>query len=244
MTSTAQSICARALRLINAIGVEQTPSDAQYNTAYQTLREMVDAWAADRLSILVVERATFSLVSGTQSYTIGTGGTFNRNRPIWLPAASIIVDSSATNPLELPIQVLSFDEWQRVPVKSIQSGLPTAVYYDHAYSTSGLGVLYFFPVPNASNIQAVLYCPTPLTQFSSLTASYDFPPAYLRAITFNLALDISPYFDIQPTPLVVQRAAEYLGDIRRANIQPYTVMVDSALVSQGDRFNYYTGFSA
>ncbi len=241
MVRSPQAICYRALKLINALGQAQTPDAEDINDCYESMQEMIDGWAVDRLSVIVVERAVFPLTTGVQTYTIGENGDFDRNRPVWLPNASIINNANTNQPLELPISVLSYDEWQRVPIKNMQSGLPTALYYDHAYSTAGLGNIQVFPVPNVTNLQLVLYCPTPITQLGDKTTPYDWAPAYLRAVTWNLAVEVAPLFSIVPTSTVTEKAREFLADVRRANIQPYVVMVDRALISKGDLFNYYTG---
>lgn len=67
--------------------------------------------------IFNVARNVYPLVSGQQAYTIGPGGNFNPPRPIWIQDAGIISTTSALQPLELPMAILSDDEWAGLSIK-------------------------------------------------------------------------------------------------------------------------------
>jgi hypothetical protein len=234
-------ICTRALRQVGVYGPGDSIDDDDMATAFGWLNDMLDAWKLDQLTMLVREIETWPLVALQEVYTIGPGGNFNRQRPpAGIQAASIMDYNNAAQPLELPIPLLLTNEWQNVPVKQVQSGLPTAGHYEPTYP---LGKLYLWPVYNASNIKVKTYIDTALETFAAYTTTYDFAPGYLITIQMNLAVYMAPDFgvDMQNYPTVLALASQTLGDLRRSNIKPVVIGVDPEITARGDEFNYYTG---
>lgn len=247
MNSTPRNICQRSLRLIGALGAGQTSDGTDITDAFIALQEMMDGWLVDNLTVIVTERALFPLVVGKggfeNPYTIGPGGDFDRARPIWLDTASVITLSNASQPLELPIDVYTVGQYQSIPVKNTGSGIVSAIYYDFAYNMpDGLGRIYTWPIPNVTYLKLALYCPTSITAFTSLDQVYNFPPAYLRAIRYNLAVDLMPEWGAPDNADEIKRLAMmYKAEIERANIRPVIIGVDEALVRPGDKWNWLTG---
>jgi len=70
-----------------------------------------------------------------------------------------------------------------------------------------------------------------LTEFSILTTSSTLPPAYDRAIIFNLALEIAGELGSPMDPLNIKIAGDSFTNIRNANLarRVNTLSVDSAL---------------
>lgn len=241
MVTNAATICRGALRLISAIRQGEAGDPDDITEAYQAAQEMLDQWATDRLLCVVVEQADFPLVSGQQDYTIGEGGNFNRQRPLWLDRASILQFSNPQLPLELGLDVLDYGQWQEIPVKATTSSLPRRLYFDGNVGT--LAKLKYWPIPSITTLQTRLYCPTALTQFASQTADYTFPQGYVGALRYNLAIALAPEYDTEPSQAVVAKAAEYLSNIRAMNDKAMMIGVDQALLRSGDTFNFYTGES-
>ena len=106
-----------------------------------TLNNWMDSLGTDRLSIFHLVRTVHTLSGSTASYTIGVGGTINIARPMWVQNASLILDSGAATPTEVPIQVFSDDEWAGVSQKTLSGSQPTGIWFDHAW-TAGLGTGY------------------------------------------------------------------------------------------------------
>lgn len=242
MIVTAQGICTRAMRYLGVARIGQAIQGNVMNEVYDVLKTMVDDWKTDSLNILVNLFPEFPLVAGVQSYTIGPGGDFDTTRPVWLTEASVVTYNNPSQPLELPIDTLTVGQWQEVPVKTTQSALPTAVYYEDTFP---LGRLYFYPVPNVGYLTAKIYIPTPALNdpFVTLTTQVNVPPSYKAALEYNLAVEAQSLFGRPLDPVIATKAAEKLGNVRRANIKPVIVGVDQALLRQSDLFNYLTGNS-
>src|SRR5271154_804888 len=119
------SLIASSMRLIGVLASGETPSGAESQDALLIAQQMLDAWQAERLVVNQILSSNFPLVPGQQTYTCGTGGNFNILRPARIERYSIVNLNNPAQPLELPLQVLDFQEWQSlVPVKAISSTLP------------------------------------------------------------------------------------------------------------------------
>jgi hypothetical protein len=80
-----------------------------------------------------------------------------------------------------------------------------------------------------------------LTQPALLNTELFFPPGYMRAFAYNLAMEIAPEFGVEPSPQVQRIAMTSKRNLKRIN-NPYDVMsMPYALVSNRQRFNIYSG---
>ena len=227
---TANDLVTRAFRLIGVVDAVGSPSAEDAQAGLDTLNNWMDSLGTDRLSIFHLVRTVHTLSGSTASYTIGVGGTINIARPMWVQNASLILDSGAATPTEVPIQVFSDDEWAGVAQKTLSGSQPTGIWFDHAW-TAGLGTVHIYPVPSGGTKQLVLYVPTALAEFADLTATtYTFPPGYERAIRFNLAVELAAeYPGSIVTPTVERIATTSLGSVKRANWREMSVPIDPAL---------------
>lgn len=215
----------RALRLINVIGVDETPSSEDSDDGFDTLNELLDSWAAERSTIYAILRTVQILTSGTASYTIGTGGTINLVRPEWIQDVGLILDTGAATLTEVGRRQFSDQEWAGIAQKTLQSRLIQGVWFDRTW-TAGLGRIYPWPIPNVGTTQLVLYTPTAVVAFATLATEVTFPPGYPRAIRSNLALELATAYNVTPSPRLVKMAVESLATIKRANWRPSTAQID------------------
>ena len=239
---TANELVTRAMKSIGVLASGETASSDEMDDAFVILNNMVDSWATERLTIYVVVRSVFDLSASTQDYTIGTGGTFNIARPVWIERASLILDktAAAAQKIELPIAgPITVDEWQHVSIKGTTSTYPSQFFYDRAW-TAGLAKISVWPIPNSSSVQLVLYVPTALTQFADLTTAYTFPPGYEEAMRYQLAIRLAPEFGVILPPETRVLAAQTLGNIKRVNLSNETLGIDAALLTQGGRYDWRT----
>ncbi len=234
----------RALQLLGVIDTTSDPSPEDAEIAFEALNDWIDGLATQRLTIHTVARSTGTYTSSASSITIGSGGTYNIARPLWIQGAAYLVP--ATSPaVESPIAVWNDQEYQAEQVKAQTSTLPTALYYDYNW-TAGLGNLYLWPIPTQA-LTLILYTPTALTEFADHSTDYTFPPGYRRAITFNLANELAPWYpSVTPDPRIKEIAVESMANIKRANTRIPLAVMDPALLAMSGRgrrsaFNYRTG---
>lgn len=208
-----------ALRLIGVLRGGETADPDDANDALVRLNELVDSWLTQGLTATGLTRTTQTLTTAA-SYTIGPGGTFNQAWPEAIPHAGLVYTTGGVS-YEWPLAPLTPADYARVPIKAQTSPYPMSFYYTHAYS-SGLGTVTLWPVPDGTTTLAMaLYTPTVISQFASLATTYALPPAYAKALRYNLACDLWPEYPENPIPgFVVQTARETKADLKRANMRP------------------------
>lgn len=216
-----------ALRLIGVLRAGETAAQDDANDALVRLNELVDSWLTQGLTATGLTR-TLQTLTTAASYTIGPGGTFNQAWPQTIPYGGLVYTTGGSA-FEWPLAPLTVDAFARIPLKAQTSPFPTSFYYSHAYS-SGLGTVTLWPVPDGStSLQMALYTPTTISQFASLATTYALPPAYAKALRYNLAVDLWPEYPENPVPVfVVQQAAKLLADLKRANMRLSDARLDTA----------------
>jgi len=225
-----------SLRLIGVLASGETPSAAEGADCLVILNQMIEAWGIEHLALFTLTRTTFTLVPGTQNYTVGATGTFAMARPARIDYVSMLLLNNPAQPLELPIQVFNDDEWQAIPIKNIQSTIPQGVYDDGGFP---LRTLSYWPIPSVAN-QTILGTWTALTQATTLTTNLVFPPGYLKALRYNLAVDLAPEFGAAVRPEVLAQALASKAAIKSIDVDPVISRVDNALIGSrgGGRYNW------
>lgn len=161
--------------------------------------DLVDEWRTHKLTISGVTRSVYSLTSGTQRYTIGSGGAFNQDWPTKIEYWSRIPDDDATDPVEQPMgRPYTYEQWQQVRVKTLDAAYPNKMYYDGAF-TAGLGTCLFHPIPDNGDVDVVLY--SYIAAITTIVAgtTYNLRPAYSRAFKSNLAVAFCIHYQ-RPVP--------------------------------------------
>lgn len=237
---TVLDVVTRAMFDLGVLQEGEVPTPDQATECLNALNEWIDGLTPDTLTVYTVTRSTWTITTAT-SYTVGTGGAVNIARPNSPNDIEHIgyVDNNFSPAQESLLTLLSDDEYASIPQKTLTSALPTSWYYNPTYP---LGTLHPFPVPSSSNLLGVIYTRTAVTEFSALTDTVSLPPGYRRFFRSNLALEISPIFNAQPTPALVQMAQESAQRIRTANVRPSELSSDAAaLFHAWPWYNIYTG---
>lgn len=230
----AQTIIASAMKEIAVLPSGEVPSAAESADCFLYLNNMIDEWTTERLMIFTVARQIFPLTVGQQVYTLGTGGNFNIPRPTRVERAGIINLSNPAQPLELPLEYLTFDQWAEIPVKNIQSALPQKVWNDNGFPLMNLS---YWCVPTQS-VQTALYCWSMLTAFPDLVTDEEFPPGYANALIFGLAVNIGDMFGRPAPPSVIAKALTAKARVKTINAPLIDLHVDAALVAKGRHYNW------
>lgn len=213
-----------------------TPSDAipaeDVQFALRTLNRMISVWNTQDLMVYSLNRETFSLVAGKQTYTLGTGGDFNIPRPVKVPSASVLINNATPTPLEIPIDILTDEEWQSVSLKQTPSTFPVKMWMT---GDVPLNSLWFWPLPQDSTVQVVLYCWGQVQPYSTINADAIFPNGYDEAIVSNLAVMLANSYGVQPLDLLIRRALISKSSVESMNVEPIFAAVDSGLTGNRGR---------
>jgi hypothetical protein len=80
-----------------------------------------------------------------------------------------------------------------------------------------------------------------INQPATLATQMLFPPGYLRAFTYNLAMEIAPEYGIEPSPQVQRIAMTSKRNLKRINNPDDVMSMPYAIVATRQRFNVYAG---
>jgi hypothetical protein len=231
-----------ALRLIRVAARAGHGSQPEIITeSLAALNAMIDSWNTERLVVPALLRNVFTLTAGDQDYTIGPSGDFMVNeRPSRIEKAGLIDTNNPSQPIELPMEILTIEQWQALPVKSVESTIPAKLYYDQGLSI-GSGTIYLWPLPTTAN-QIALYLWQTLLQFQTVEDPFAMYPGYLRAIQYNLALELAPrHINAVVSPLVLDTAVKSKAAIKALNSPTLELRCDPALLGVGKRWDWRTG---
>lgn len=238
---TGNDLIASAMRLCGVLANGENPEASEAQDAFLILNQMIDAWTADRLMIFTVNRSgPYSLTPGQQTYTMGPVVVpgipqLVAVRPPSITAMGVIVLTNPLQPLEIPLEMLTDQQWAAIPVKNIQSSIPLKVWDDGGFPNR---VLSFWCVPNTL-VQVVPYVWQALQQFADLFTDYTFPPAYLKALRYNLAVDLAPEFGVENlNPITAAQAITTKAEIKKVNSPIIELSCDPAVLGSGGIYDW------
>ena len=235
---TAQSVIESAMRLIGVIARGQSASAEEQKYGLATLNDMIESWNLQRVLIYETSRELCTLAANKNPHTIGLAfdggqaGDFNIARPPNIQGASLIQLGTNT---ELAIRILSKEQYQRIPNKGTVGTYPNELWYEREWP---LGKIHLYPVP-AEASQLVLYIWKQLDSGLALTDKFKVPPGYLRAIRFNLAVELASEFGMVASKEVSRIAMESKAAIASLNNdEPSYMEIDPSLTGIGVRSGY------
>jgi len=239
VTVAPSSIIATALRLIGALASGETPSAPDAQDSLTALNRLIDGWGTQRLTIPAVNRYQFPVTSNVGTYTLGPTGTWVVPvRPERLDHAALVLKTS-TPSIEIPLHVLTDDEYALIGIKGLQTTLPTQIYYNANVTNSANGqVQLLWPVPTIATNDIAVYIASALAQFADLTTAVTIPAGYAEALEFNLARRLAPQFARPLPPEVDTQATTTLASLKANNVKPIELGMDPAFVGPSRSGNY------
>ena len=231
--ATAFDIITSALKLVGVLADGETPSDDTANQGLSVFNDMIDGWNAERNAIFTTRTDDFPLILGKQAYTLGAGGDFNIPRPARIDAMSAILLSNPSNPVEVPMNLWSVEDWQNVPVKSVSGSFPLSCYDDGGFP---LRTLNMWPITSQVPNSVRIYSWQALTEPALLTDPVVFPPGYAEAFRYNLAVRIAAEFGTSASATVVALAVQSLARVKTMNAPDLQMRSDIVPAPAG--YNY------
>lgn len=231
--ATVRDIIKSSMRKIGAIASGETPSAEEMTDGMSALNSMLGSWSNESLMVPTRVRETFSLVGSQSSYSMGSGGDFDTDRPIKIEQAGIIISGGS----EHPVRIITKEEYAKVTLKTTGSDIPLYLYPEY---TSPSVTLILWPVPSAANSIAI-YSWKALTTYSNLSTSLILAPGYEEAITWNLAVKLAPEYGLPVNADVRMEAMESKAWIKRTNAKPFYLQVDKAAQQRHRSYNILSG---
>lgn len=201
-----------------------TADDSQ--TGLIWFQNMIDAWAADRLTLTVVSEIFYTLPSGSTSVLIGPTGDINTARPTYIQGINYVIPGSAPQ-VETPMGRMDDDSYMNLSIKLLPNNLPTQWYYR---PTPTNGTLIFWPRVQ-QDVIIKIYAPQPNNTITALTDTFVGPNGWQEAGIAQLAMRLSIPYARNPPPLLPDFAAQAYARIKRPQlVSPGLLGVDAALV--------------
>ena len=230
-----RDIVTAALRELGVKAAGEVVTADEADSGLEELNRLVDQWAGERLLIYRVTRTTWT-ISATQNYTVGTGGTVNVVRPVYLDHVNLI-DTSTDPDQETPLTPLTDDGWAAITQKAATSTQPTNWYYNPTFP---LGTLSLWPIPSSATLQGALYAPQQTSEFTSLDEVISLPPGYRRMLVKNLARDLAPSYGRPVHPELKEEAIESKATVKRNNYRLSDLSFDAAVLGGNGGYDIMT----
>jgi len=237
MAYTYTDLINRAHRMIGVGNEGQLLTPYQLNNALFAFNELIDvqnnneAWVYNRVEY------TAPLNVQKQNWTVGPGGDINIPvRPYNLAGAVIVQNASTSSPTQIPLAVLTDDEWLYIRAPEQTSNIPQYIYMENSWP---LGILHLWPIPIVNDTQLVVLLDTFLTNPVALTDTVDLPPAYRGGLTALLAITIAPEFGREAPPTVMAQSLKYSNLIANANFKMSRLDFDTMAQGTKNIFGAY-----
>jgi hypothetical protein len=233
-TYTAGEQINRALRLLGVLAEGETSSASVSQDSLMAMNQMIDSWNTERLAVFSTEDQIFTWPASLISRTLGPTGDFVGNRPILLDDATYF---KAPNGVSYGIKMINQQQYNGIAVKTVTSTYPQVMWVNMTFPNIEM---YVYPRPT-QNLEFHFVSVEKLDQVADLSTVLYYPPGYLRAFTYNLAMEIAPEFGVEPSPQVKRIAMTSKRDLKRINNPDDVMAVPYALVANRQRFNIYAG---
>jgi len=233
-TYTAGEQINRALRLLGVLAEGETPSAATSQDALMALNQMIDSWNTERLSVFCTQDQVFTWPASILSRTLGPTGDFVGNRPVLLDDSTYF---KAPSGVSYGIKFINQQQYNGIAVKTVTSTFPQVMFTNMTFPNIEM---YVYPRPT-QDLEWHFVSVQELNNPVNLSTVLYYPPGYLRAFTYNLAMEFAPEFGVEPSPQVQRIAMTSKRDLKRINNPDDVMALPYALVANRQRFNIYAG---
>jgi hypothetical protein len=225
----------RSLRLLGVLAEGETPSASVSQDALMALNQMIDSWNTERLAVFCTQDQIFTWPAGEYIRTLGPSGDFVGLRPVLLDDATYYRDPG-TN-VSFGIKFINQQQYDGIAVKTVASTYPQVIFVNMGFPDVTMSI---YPRPTR-DLEWHFVSVQELDRPANLTTVMYYPPGYLRAFTYNLAMEFAPEFGVEPSPQVTRIAMTSKRDLKRINNPDDVMSMPYAIVATRQRFNIYAG---
>ena len=225
----------RSLRLLGVLAEGETPAASVSQDALIALNQMIDSWNTERLSVFCTQDQIFTWPAGFINRTLGPTGDFVGLRPVLMDDATYYRDPG-TN-VSFGIKFINQQQYNGIAVKTVTSTYPQVMFVNMTFPDVEMTV---YPKPTR-DLEWHFVSVQELNQAANLATVMYYPPGYLRAFTYNLAMEFAPEFGVEPSPQVQRIAMTSKRNLKRINNPDDIMSMPYSLVATRQRFNVYAG---
>lgn len=232
-------IITQAMTEIGVLDPGEAPKAGETQTGLTKLNRFLDARNAAKRYIYATQFFIGTLHPNLQPHLIGPTGTANfvmPQRPVKIENANILLNYPGPGTVRSRVEIHDDEWWANNLAPSIQSVLPTDMYYSADWPN---GSMFLWVVPTvAYPLELNLW--TILSQLQ-LADTFSMPPAYMDWVVYELARSLAPSFDAEWTPLLEGLRREAAALVIGPNIgSPRQGTCDAGIPGKrsGNRSNY------
>jgi hypothetical protein len=261
--ATVRELLNGAHRLLGLVNSGNVLPEAVYQDNLVAMNQMIDSWNTERLAVFCTQDQVFNWPANTRVQTLGPTGDFtlflgtqvpenietqNDNlialedgnpgiakRPILLEDSTYFRDPS-TN-VSYGLRFINQLQYNNIAVKTVTSTYPQVMWVNMTFPNITLSV---YPVPT-KEMEFHFVSVETLTEPVSLETELEFPPGYLRAFRYNLALELAPEFNTEPSAEVRRIAMYSKRNLKRINNPDDVMAMPYSLMARRNRYNIYAG---
>jgi hypothetical protein len=224
-----------ALRLIGQLAEGEEPSPQAAQDALNAMNQMIDSWNTERLAVFCTEDQVFNWPPDLITRTLGPTGDFVGNRPILIDDATYFRDPQ-TN-VSYGIKLINQQQYNGIAVKTVTSTYPQVMFVNNTFPDIAMTI---YPKPTRL-LEWHFVSVQQLTKPATLSTTLSFPPGYLRAFKYNLAMEIANEFGVEPMPQVTRIAMTSKRNLKRINNPDDVMSMPYSLIATRQRFNIFAG---
>jgi hypothetical protein len=257
---TARDLLSGAHRLLGLVNSGNVLPEAVYQDNLVALNQMIESWNTERLAVFCTQDQTYYWEPGFRIRTLGPSGDFvyilanqsdtpivtqgddyigvddaTTQRPILLDDSTYFRDPS-TN-VSYGIKFINQQQYNGIAVKTVTSTYPQVMFVNMTFPNITMSV---YPVPSKM-LEFHFISVQPLANPTTLETNLQFPPGYLRAFRYNLALELAPEFGVAPSPDVRRIAMYSKRDLKRINNPDDVMAMPYSLMARRNRYNIFAG---
>ena len=225
----------RALRLLGVLAENETPSAAMSQDGLMAMNQMIDSWDTERLSVFCTQDQVFTWPAGEYIRTLGPSGNFVGLRPVLLDESTYYRDPG-TN-VSFGIKFINQQQYNGIAVKTVTSTYPQVIFVNMGFPDVTMSI---YPRPTR-DLEWHFISVQKLDEPATLVTDLLFPPGYLRAFTYNLAMEMAPEYGVEPSRQVQRIAMTSKRNLKRINNPDDVMSMPYAIVATRQRFNIYAG---
>lgn len=226
----------RSLRLLGVLAEGETPSAETSQDALVALNQMLESWSTERLAVYSTLVQSFTWPAGQASRTIGPSGDLVGVRPVSILSSTYYTDAQGVSHT---VALINEDQYNAIAVKTTSTGYPDSLFVNNTFPNAELKV---YPVPD-QDLTWQFVCARELAQPALLNTELQFPPGYMRAFAYNLAMELAPEFGVEPSQQVQRIAMTSKRNLKRINNPGDVMSMPGPLVGNLYGGNIYSGWS-
>ena len=232
-TASAGEIIKGSLRLIGMLAEGEEPSADTMQDSIMAMNQMIQSWDTERLAVFNTMDQVFLWPAYEMTRTIGPSGNFVGDRPIEIDDATYFKDPASG--LSFGVKLINQQQYDGIAFKTVTSTYPQVMWVNNTFPDMTMTI---YPVPIKA-LEWHIISVEQLKEVDSVATDMTFPPGYLRAFRYNLAMELAPEFGVEPSQQVQRIAMTSKRDLKRINFPGDLMAIPYPIVATRQRYNIY-----